>query len=67
MLSLHNLPNDIVTHTGDRSVADCAGFFQLREQRIAAFEREYLTTLSQCYQDDVAQAAREAFLPRGTL
>jgi DNA-binding NtrC family response regulator len=67
ILSLQDLPDDIVTHAGDRPVADRAGFFQLREQRIGAFEREYLTNLLQFYQGDVAQAAQEACLPRGTL
>jgi DNA-binding NtrC family response regulator len=67
ILSLQDLPDDIVIHAGDRSAADLSGFFQLREQRIAAFEREYLTNLLQFYQGDVSQAAREARIPRGTL
>jgi DNA-binding NtrC family response regulator len=67
ILSLQDLPDDIVIHAGDRSAADLSGFFQLREQRITAFEREYLTTLLQVYQGDVSQAAREARIPRGTL
>jgi two-component system response regulator AtoC len=67
ILSLQDLPDDIVTQAGDRSVTDRAGFFQAREQRIAAFEMEYLTNLLQFHQGDVSQAAREACLPRGTL
>lgn len=67
ILSLQDLPDDIVIHAGDQPTADLAGFFQLREQRIAAFEREYLTNLLQVYQGDVSQAARQACLPRGTL
>jgi DNA-binding NtrC family response regulator len=67
ILSLHDLPDDVVTHAGDRSGADQAGFFQLREQRLAAFEREYLPNLLQFHQGDVSQAAQEARIPRGTL
>jgi two-component system response regulator PilR (NtrC family)/two-component system response regulator HydG len=67
VLSLQDLPDDIVAHAGDSVATDRAGFFQLREQRIAAFEREYLGNLLQFYHGDVAQAAREAGLPRGTL
>jgi transcriptional regulator of acetoin/glycerol metabolism len=48
-------------------VAERAGFFHVREQRLAVFEREYLTHLLQSYQGDVSQAAREACIPRGTL
>jgi DNA-binding NtrC family response regulator len=67
ILSLQDLPDDIVTQAGDRSLTDRGSFFQLREQRIAAFEMEYLTNLLQFHQGDVSQAAREACLPRGTL
>jgi DNA-binding NtrC family response regulator len=67
ILSLQDLPDDLVTHAGDRSPAGRGGFFQFREQRLTAFEREYLTNLLQFYQGDVSQAAREARIPRGTL
>jgi DNA-binding NtrC family response regulator len=67
ILSLQDLPDDVVAQAGDRSVTDRAGFFQAREQRIGAFELEYLTNLLQFHEGDVAQAAREACLPRGTL
>ena len=67
VLSLSDLPDDIVTHAGEGVGAERAGFFQLREQRTIAFEREYLTSLLQFYQGDVSEAAREARMPRGTL
>jgi DNA-binding NtrC family response regulator len=67
ILSLQDLPDDIVAQAGDRSVTNRSDFFQAREQRIAAFELEYLTNLIQFHQGDVSQAAREACLPRGTL
>ena len=44
-----------------------AGYFALREQRLAAFDREYLSALLRQCAGDVAEAAREAQLPRGTL
>lgn len=46
---------------------DAGGFFDLRAQRMAAFEREYLTTLMRQRQGDVSRGAREARMPRGTL
>jgi DNA-binding NtrC family response regulator len=67
ILSLQDLPDDLVTRAGDRSPAGRGGFFHFREQRLTAFEREYLTNLLQFYQGDVSQAAREARIPRGTL
>ena len=67
ILSLQDLSDDLVTRAGDRSPAGRGGFFQFREQRLMAFEREYLTNLLQFYQGDVSQAAREARIPRGTL
>ncbi|MEZ6187851.1 MAG: sigma-54 dependent transcriptional regulator [Planctomycetota bacterium] len=42
------------------------GFFELRAQRIAAFERDYLTRLLQDHDGDVAAAAKSAQVPRGT-
>lgn len=67
ILSLSDLSDDIITHAGDRAATDRAGFFQLREQRLAAFEKDYLTNLLQLYQGDVSQAAQKACIPRGTL
>jgi len=43
------------------------GFFELRTQRLAAFEREYLSGLLDRHRGDVSCAAREAQLPRGTV
>jgi transcriptional regulator with PAS, ATPase and Fis domain len=67
ILSLSDLPDDIVAHAGERPAATPIGFFHLREQRLATFEKEYLTNLLQFYHGDVSQAAREACMPRGTL
>ncbi|MEW6749488.1 MAG: sigma-54 dependent transcriptional regulator [Candidatus Latescibacterota bacterium] len=66
-LLLSDLPDEIVIRAGDRASAGRGGFFHLREQRMAAFEHEYLVNLLQVCQGDVSRAAREAQLPRGTL
>ncbi|MEX2559439.1 MAG: sigma-54 dependent transcriptional regulator, partial [Pirellulales bacterium] len=44
-----------------------AGYFQMRERHMAAFERQYLTQLLSRHRGDVKLAAREARLPRGSL
>jgi transcriptional regulator of acetoin/glycerol metabolism len=46
---------------------DAAGFFHLRERRLAAFEKEYLQAVLRDRSGDVAAAAVEAKLPRGTF
>ncbi|MBI4516496.1 MAG: hypothetical protein HY699_11860 [Deltaproteobacteria bacterium] len=51
------------SHSGQRP----GGFFALRMQRLAAFEREFIAGLLERHCGDVAAAAREAQLPRGTL
>jgi DNA-binding NtrC family response regulator len=43
------------------------GFFGMREERLASFEREYLTVVLRNCGGDVSEAAREAKLPRGTV
>ncbi|MCE9605870.1 MAG: hypothetical protein K8U03_13320 [Planctomycetia bacterium] len=43
------------------------GYFQLRDEHLAKFERQYLVDLLTRNQGDVKAAAREAQLPRGTL
>ncbi|MBI2877183.1 MAG: sigma-54-dependent Fis family transcriptional regulator [Candidatus Tectomicrobia bacterium] len=67
VLSLDDLPDEVVIQASDPAVVDRGGFFRLREQRMAAFEKEYLASLLRSCLGDVSQAAREAQLPRGTL
>jgi len=67
ILSVEDLPDELVVTAGDKSGADNGGFFHARTQRIAAFEREYLTNLLRASAGDVSQAAREARIPRGTF
>ena len=67
MLTLEDLPDELVVHAGDSPRPDAGSFFHLRERRIAAFEQEYFQALLQSSHGDVSAAAREAQLPRGTL
>jgi DNA-binding NtrC family response regulator len=66
LLTLDDLPDEIA-HKAARPAKPRGGFFQLREQQMMAFEREYLTTLLRAWQGDVSGAARAACMPRGTL
>jgi DNA-binding NtrC family response regulator len=43
------------------------GLFFLREQRVAAFERQYLADLLKTHGGDVSESARDACVPRGTF
>jgi len=43
------------------------GYFALRDEHLAKFERQYLIDLLTRHHGDVKSAAREAQLPRGTL
>jgi DNA-binding NtrC family response regulator len=67
ILTPDDLPDELVARKAARPAKPQGGFFQLREQRLIAFEREYLTALMRSWQGDVAGAARAARLPRGTL
>ncbi|HSQ29155.1 MAG TPA: sigma-54 dependent transcriptional regulator [Gemmatimonadaceae bacterium] len=61
-----DLPDEIVAGAGSHST-DNQGFFALREQHSDAFERSYFEQLLRAHGGDVAAAAAEAKLPRGTL
>lgn len=66
VISPDDLPDEIVADAG-YSAKSAHGFFQLRERRIAVFEKEYFRCLLQNCQGDVTRAAHEAHLPRGTV
>jgi DNA-binding NtrC family response regulator len=66
-IDLGDLPDEVVVSSGQRDAGDAVGYFQLRDQYVAKFERQYLTDLLKRYGGDVRAAAREAKLPRGTL
>jgi DNA-binding NtrC family response regulator len=66
-ISLDDLPDELVARAGESTIKQNGGFFPLREQRVGAFERDYLQQLLNGCHGDVTSAAREAQLPRGTL
>ena len=45
---------------------ESGSFFQIRARRMAAFERQYLSSLLESHRGDVVAAAKEAGVPRGT-
>ncbi|HSP06691.1 MAG TPA: helix-turn-helix domain-containing protein, partial [Acidobacteriota bacterium] len=67
VLSVDDLPVEIAVQGGERRKQDRGGFFEVREQRINAFEKWYLSNLLKACQGDVSRAARKADMPRGTL
>jgi DNA-binding NtrC family response regulator len=67
LITLDDLPGEVVEAAGEGQPAGEQGFFELREQQIASFEKQYLTELLARHQGDVRTAAFEAKLPRGTL
>ncbi len=66
-LATGDLPDALVTSAGEASSQKGDGFFDLRREQAAKFERDYLANLLQQCGGDVSQAAREAQLPRGTF
>ena len=66
-LSVEDLPDEVVVAAGEPTTGEAAGFFHLREQRMAAFEREYFASLLRASNGDVSRAARDARVPRGTF
>ena len=67
MIGLDDLPDEVVIAAGQRGPGDSVGYFELRDEHVARFERQYLTDLLTRHAGDVQSAAREAKLPRGTL
>jgi DNA-binding NtrC family response regulator len=67
-IGVDDLPDDIVIAAGGgRTDTHKAGFFKLREQHVAGFERHYLAGLLDATGGDVSQAAEQAQVPRGTF
>lgn len=72
-----DLPDQLVAEAGRNptggdadaatSAAGTKGYFELRDEHLAKFERQYLIELLTRHHGDVKSAAREAQLPRGTL
>jgi DNA-binding NtrC family response regulator len=67
VITPHDLPDEIVVRAGESTEAAGSGFFQARERRLVAFEKQYFQNLLQTCRGDVTCAAREARLPRGTV
>lgn len=67
MLGLDDLPDYVVASSGQRTNGGERGFFQIRDEHLAKFEREYLSSLLKQHQGNVKTAAQEARLPRGTF
>lgn len=66
-LDVDDLPDEIIVKAGEQGDPTVQGYFQLRDQHVARFERQYLTELLRRHRGDVKTAALEAKLPRGTL
>jgi DNA-binding NtrC family response regulator len=67
LITLDDLPGEVVEAAGEgRSTGDL-GYFKLRDEHLAQFERQYLQELLSRHHGDVRTAAYEAKLPRGTL
>jgi len=72
-----DLPDALVAEAGRNPTGGSAasgsseagdkGYFALRDEHLAKFERQYLVDLLTRHSGDVKSAAREAQLPRGTL
>ena len=67
ILKIDDLPGELVDRAGTTGLGTDRGFFYLRDQHAANFEREYLANLLERCQGDVSRAARESKLPRGTF
>jgi DNA-binding NtrC family response regulator len=66
-IELDDLPDEIVAAAGEGVSSGNVGYFDLRDQRLAQFESQYLQELLARHHGDVRAAAIEAKLPRGTL
>lgn len=68
-ITVDDLPEEVVIAAGSREspIGVPQGYFQLRDEYVARFERQYLADLLKRHSGDVPTAAREAKLPRGTL
>jgi DNA-binding NtrC family response regulator len=66
-IDLDDLPDELIASSGQHSGGEATGYFQMRDQHVARFERQYLADLLKRHGGDVRAAAKEAQLPRGTM
>jgi DNA-binding NtrC family response regulator len=66
-ISVEDLPETVVTNAVTHTRSASPGFFDLRDQHLAVFERDYLERLLTRCHGNISQAAAEAHLPRGTF
>ena len=66
-ITVDDLPDEVVARASLEGLRENGGFFEMRERRLAAFDREYLRGLLRKYDGEVTRAAQESKLPRGTL
>jgi two-component system NtrC family response regulator len=66
-IDLDDLPDEVIVASGQREAGESVGYFQLRDEYVRRFERQYLSDLLKRHSGDVRSAAQEAKLPRGTL
>ncbi|HSJ10103.1 MAG TPA: sigma-54 dependent transcriptional regulator [Longimicrobiales bacterium] len=66
-ITADDLPDNLVTSAVSHRGGAAPGFFDMREQHVAAFEREYIDRLLHACHGNISQAATEARLPRGTF
>lgn len=62
-----DLPVPLVAAASARQGQRARGFFELRNEHLARFEREYFESLLERNSGNCKEAAKEARLPRGTL
>jgi two-component system, NtrC family, response regulator PilR len=67
LVLVEDLPEHVVSAAAVPGGSVAPGFFELREQHVALFERDYLHRLLQTCHGNISQAAAEAHLPRGTF
>jgi DNA-binding NtrC family response regulator len=65
--SVSSLPENIVTAAVGEHDGGSPGYFQIRDQHLAAFEKAYLERVLRANLGNISQAAENARLPRGTF
>jgi DNA-binding NtrC family response regulator len=66
-ITAEDLPEALVAAAVVQHAGPVPGYFELREQHVAAFEKDYLQRLLHTCHGNISQAAAEARLPRGTF